>query len=284
MIRAIFFFVITLTLRLHAAEESEVSTAMPRPLYEFGLYGGLGFLPDYPASDQGRLRYIFVPVGVYRGEILRASDRDGLTARILRRTTIRLNVSVSGAFSTQGSENKAREGMPDLDWLAEIGPNLSVILSEQKDDRQIRLDIPFRHMLSTNFKKMAAHGWIFNPGLRWIEHRVLQLPLSLFTQIEATWVSEGVASYFYHVPFENVTSTRPSHFAAGGFLEYGTQIGLSYRNQRWHGFGGISYTRYDGSANANSPLFRTFSTVGAFVGFGYWFYQSDELEADHDPS
>lgn len=53
------------------------------PLFEAGIFGGVAWLPDYPAAAQNHLRVVPLPFLIYRGELLRSDER-GLRGRILR--------------------------------------------------------------------------------------------------------------------------------------------------------------------------------------------------------
>src|SRR5687768_9470385 len=43
-----------------------------RSLWEAGVVGGGGYLPDYPAAEQNHFKWIAAPYLVYRGRIMRA--------------------------------------------------------------------------------------------------------------------------------------------------------------------------------------------------------------------
>ena len=98
-----------------------------RPLLELGLAGAAGWFPDYPAAGQNHWQGIVLPFIAYRGEILRA-DETGVRGRFLRGDRVQLDVSLGGALPANSDDNNAREDMPDLDLMGEIGPNLRLIL------------------------------------------------------------------------------------------------------------------------------------------------------------
>ena len=52
---------------LAPVQASLESVRSAKPLYEFGVFGGSAFLPDYPAADEGRLRSLAAPQMRYRG-------------------------------------------------------------------------------------------------------------------------------------------------------------------------------------------------------------------------
>ena len=93
------------------------------PVVEAGVFGGAALLPDYPASGQSHARGVVLPWLIYRGELLRSDDR-GLRGRLWRDRDLEFTVNANGAVGSRSRDNRAREGMPDLDWLGEIGPSL----------------------------------------------------------------------------------------------------------------------------------------------------------------
>ena len=46
-----------------------------KPLWEIGVVGGGGWLPDYPAADQNHLQGLVLPYAIYRGDFLRLGRR-----------------------------------------------------------------------------------------------------------------------------------------------------------------------------------------------------------------
>ena len=90
-----------------------------RPLWEAGvaLLGVNG--PDYPAAGTRRWRGAPAPIIIYRGPLLRIDD-EGVRGRMLQWGNLR--VDFSGAAGFNARSNGARAGMPDLDYLFQVGP------------------------------------------------------------------------------------------------------------------------------------------------------------------
>src|SRR5688572_13316365 len=98
-------------------------------LWEAGIGGGVGYLPDYPAAGQNHLKGLGFPYFIYRGRILRA-DREGARARFVHTPLADVEMSFAASFSSDSEDNEARRGMPDLDYLVEAGPRVTLKLSE----------------------------------------------------------------------------------------------------------------------------------------------------------
>ena len=95
-----------------------------QPLFELGLVGGGGYLPDYPAADESHLRGLALPYFAYRGEIIRSDEKGLLRGRLIQTDDIEFDISLNGSFPVDSDDNDDRRGLPDLDWLGEIGPRV----------------------------------------------------------------------------------------------------------------------------------------------------------------
>src|SRR6185436_15659446 len=80
------------------AVKSEATPKISEPLYELGVAGGLGELPDYPGSNQKRIRYLALPYFIYRGKVFRSDQKEGMRARFIQNEDIDLDMSAAGSF------------------------------------------------------------------------------------------------------------------------------------------------------------------------------------------
>src|SRR5258706_5520103 len=109
------------------------------PLWEGGIgVAGLRF-PHYRGSDQAKTYAFPAPYFVYRGEIFKA-DREGARATFLRNDRVDLNLSVGASFPVKSSDDRAREGMPDLKPSVELGPSFDITLWRDVG-RTMKLDL-----------------------------------------------------------------------------------------------------------------------------------------------
>ncbi|MGQ8366550.1 MipA/OmpV family protein [Glaciecola sp. 1036] len=92
-----------------------------QPLWEFGVAGGVGDTPNYPASSERNFIALAAPYFVYRGEILRIGD-GGVRAVVVDDERWELDFSFGGAFNADSEDDSVRAGMPELDYLFEVGP------------------------------------------------------------------------------------------------------------------------------------------------------------------
>ena len=103
-----------------------VRLALPqaKPLFEVRLVSAGAYLPDYPGSKQSHASGLALPYFAYRGRVLRSDEKGALRGRLIKTERVELDLSFDGAFSSDSGENDARRGMPDLDWMGEVGPRV----------------------------------------------------------------------------------------------------------------------------------------------------------------
>ncbi|MBW8270523.1 MipA/OmpV family protein [Caldovatus aquaticus] len=256
-----------------------------RPLLEIGLLGGGGYVPDYPGAEQSRLRGIVSPSLTYRGDLFRA-DELGARMRAWRDGRAEFSLSASGAFPVSSRENRARQGMPDLDWLGEIGPTLRLTLwRDPAAPRRVMLETPVRAVFSTDLSSISFRGWVFNPDIAW-EQRDLLIPRSRFRiGLGAVFADARHMDYFYGVAPEFARPDRPAYRARAGYL--GARLQFSYRvpiTGHLAVIAGARFEDFSGAANADSPLFRRDRNLSVAAGFVWTLYRSaDTVPAPADP-
>jgi outer membrane scaffolding protein for murein synthesis (MipA/OmpV family) len=278
---------LSLTLLLLLAAGAASAQEVRRPVLELGVAGGGGYVPDYPAADQGRLRGIVAPFLIYRGEILRSDDQ-GARLRTFLSEDVEFSISASGAFPVSSDDNEARRGMPDLDLIGEIGPTLRLTLwrgGDAASPRRILLETPLRAVFSTDFSSVRQRGFTFAPDLAF-EARNIGLPNArLRAGVGMTFGSDRFMDYFYGVAPEFARPGRPAYDAEAGYL--GARASFSYRvpiTDRLAVVAGARAEYFGGASNRDSPLFRRDWNISVAAGFSFSIWRSDATVAvDRDP-
>lgn len=265
------FFALTF---LSSPAKSQEATKLP--LFELGL-GGMGaWLPDYPGSSQSRFRNVFLPYGIYRGQVLRADRENGVRTYMLKRAGYELNLSFGAAFPANSSQNTARKGMPNLDWMAEIGPQVRLIFWQGTTDIRPEIKLPLRFVYSTNFRDIQSRGVIINPEFSLAMLNSIIKGASTRWMASATFASDGVNGYFYDVDPQYATADRMAYQASSGFLgmDYGVSqsIPLGSLNLFFY----YRYANYKGSANSASPLLKSQESHSAGLGLLWIAYKSTQ--------
>lgn len=263
---------------LALAAASLPAQAQQLPVFEAGIAAGGGWLPAYPASDQNRWRGLAVPYVIYRGDLFRADD-SGLRARASLAEGIELSVSASAGFNGSSRDITAREGMPDLEWLGELGPTLRFTLWRGEDaaqPRRILLDTPVRAVFSTDWSSVSFRGFTFAPDIAYEHVHFLSPFARLRLSAGVVFGTDRYMDYFYRVDPQYARPDRAAYDADPGYL--GARVSLSYRmpiNERVSIVAGGRVENFSGAANADSPLHRSDWNVSVVAGIAISLWRSE---------
>lgn len=250
------FIISTLTLPVNAelpAEPSETPETQEKEIIEshWGVALGAGWIQDYPGADQGRMRYLAIPT--FKGKYLTIDRQDGVRGELIDDQIIKFSVSFMFLFPTASEKIPARQGMPDLDWVFQLGPEMQVYFSRTKH-HIMYLRLPFRFVSTTDFKhRFDYRDWNFAPSLR----NVFQIDGygEIMTRLEAEIASEAYSDFLYEVQPQYATASRPTYNARSGLLQYIVGAQYTYNeNFPWsYSFGTNAYITKN-AANRESPL------------------------------
>lgn len=274
----------------HAAEQapgSDAETTSPtdfalvlKPRWEVGLGGGYVDDFDYPASSDPNRAGLLLPFVIYRGSNMRFSGRN-VTAVAFEDPRFRVDISFGAALSANSDGDGVRAGMPDLDFLVELGPQLIMRLADfnsQYGRTLMNWRNRLRAVFSTDFKSLDSRGWLFQTQLQATQRRVWGNPkVDAVATFNLTWATEKLHDYFYEVDPEFATANRTQFNADGGFLGANLFAGMAWRPRpQLRVFGGLRQGYFGGSANEESPLFETTASTGFAVGLVWTILQSKD--------
>ncbi|WP_161993627.1 MipA/OmpV family protein [Muricoccus nepalensis] len=281
---------LALLLAAPAAAQEVRLPALELPVLEAGIGGGGGWLPDYPAAEQNHVRGIGTPFVIYRGELLRADDQ-GLRGRLMRGDRLGLDLSFSGAFPASSRNNRAREGMPDLDWQGEVGPALRLTLWRDKaHPRRVNIELPVRAVFSSDLSSTHYRGVVVSPELAFEDRdagrrifgnlpflrEAMGLRAARFRAgVGPIFATERLHDLYYEVEPQYARPGRPAYRARAGYL--GTRLQFSIRvplTPALSFIGGGRVENFAGAANADSPLHRRDWNTTVAVGFAWSLYRS----------
>lgn len=267
------------------AAAAEIAGAVERPrlpLWELGMAAAAVSVPDYPGSDRNRLRVLPLPYGIYRGKTLRADD-EGVRSRYRFSPTLELDLSFGGALPADSRGNAAREGMPDLDLLLELGPQLTVVLAEPERGASWRLALPARAVFSTDLTDFRWRGLLFAPELSYARTRVGGSAWTSSLSMGSDFGTAPLTRYFYEVAPEYARPGRPAYRAEAGYLESSLTAALSRTfGEKLTLFAFGRATSLRGSSNADSPLLREDLNFTVGLGFTYSLRRSRETVSIED--
>jgi len=247
-------------------------------LAAFGRYG-----PAYPASEDNQVDVVPLPFPVYRGKILRVGDstEKPVTTRLFRRDRIKLDLDFGLNFPVDSKDVDARTGMPDLDLLAEAGPELELqFVKAPGDVGKMFLSLQLRGALSFDGIDPSWQGTIASTELKYV--RPLNSNRTEFIiRLTPEWASSDYMDFFYSVAPEFATEDRAAYDADSGYL--GTKLAFSIKHKFTDSFqlrSGIRFGFYQGASNEDSPLFTQDTTTSVYIAFLWKVWESERDAVD----
>lgn len=268
-----------------AAVASTVSGEDPATdsLWEMNLAAFARHGPSYPAAEDTQTNVVPLPFPVYRGKFLRLGDDTDspIRGRVFRKDRVKLDIDFDLNFGSDSDEIDARAGMPDLDLLLELGPELELQFVDQGWlDADAFLALQLRGALSWDGLNPAYEGVVFAPEIRF-SHDLGGAGKQLKLRFTPSFASGDYMDYYYAVAPEHATPNRAAFRADGGYL--GTEISASLRwpvGRRIELWGGIRQGFYNGATNEDSPLFRDDTTTALYGAVMYRFWESKRKAGD----
>ena len=264
-------FVLLLFMLQLAVTPNAISEEKELPLWEIGLGVAPLSMPSYRGSRNQELYTIPMPYIDYRGAFLRA-DREGIRGLVYDSDRIRLDFSGDGAIASTTDKEGPRRGMPDLDPVLEFGPSINFIFYESPRTR-IRLRMPLRAAVATDFSSVYHIGWKFHPDLSF-DINELVLGWNVGAALGPIFADSKYHAFYYDVEERYATDFREQYRSGGGYSGTSLTITASQRfNNIWTGI----FVRYDNLSGAtfiDSPLVETRHSFMAGLGVAYIFRTS----------
>lgn len=272
------FAPIALGLLLPAAAHADPA---PHPLWELGAGVAVLSMPDYRGSDQQR-GYVFpIPYVVYRGEVLKI-DREKISGLMFKTDRLELDFSLNGSVPVKSDENRARQGMPDLDPTLELGPQLNVLFLDNENYR-LTLNLPRRGVAAVDHTEFRGAGWLFTPYLNLdVKNIGPGNGWNLGISGGPLWADARYHNYFYGVDPAYATADRPAYRAQGGYSGARLTLALSKRyDKMWVG-AFLRVNDLHGTAFEDSPLLTQKTGYMAGIGVSWIFGQSERKVMSED--
>jgi MipA family protein len=245
------------------------------PRWELGVGLGALSLPDYRGSDESSHRAVPLPYFVYRLEWLTA-DREGLRADFYKSDAFEVTLSFSGFAPFFSNDNMAREGMPDLNYMVELGPSLDVRLWRSAGgDHRLGLVLPVRAAIELE-RGLRYQGWTFTPRLAWTYQPSNHSDWKLIVQAGLLYGSQRYNQYFYSVDDQYATASRPAYQATSGYAGAMAQVALSRRFGDFRIIGFLRGDNLDGATFEDSPLVKTRNNLTAGFFLTWTFMESED--------
>ena len=251
------------------------ASAREEPLWEAGLgVAGLHF-PDYRGSSQSHAYALPAPYFVYRGDFFKA-NRHGLRGIFFKTDRMDLNLSVGASLPVDSSDNRAREGMPDLKPSIEIGPSLDITMWRSADQgAKLDLRLPLRAAFTVESHSRFIGGQFFPHANVDIHNPFGFAGWNLGVLAGPVFTDSRYNRHFYEVPVQLATADRPAYAAPGsGYAGLQFLLALS---KRFPSFWIGGFARYDtlkSAAFEDSPLVTSKRYVAGGIGISWIFRES----------
>jgi MipA family protein len=207
--------------------------------------------PHYPGSSQTATFVSPLPYLEYDGDWL-SVDRDGIQAHLFEDDRITLDLSVSGSLPVNNDDDQLREGMPDLELILEVGPELEIRLSEF-GAHSFELHLPFRAALEIDPSRgIEPVGWVFDPRLNYLWAQSgweFEIDLGLYA------ADQTYNQLLYGIRPQDALDDRPIYRANGGLVGYRLSSTLRYDVNDWTFLAYARAMDLSSSDNSMSPLF-----------------------------
>lgn len=248
------------------------------PMLELGAGISAFSVPHYPGSDQNKTYVLPFPAGILRGHTLRADEDGGFRTRFYQSESFEIALSFGGALPVKSRENRARQGMPNLPLIVEIGPGITWTLKRPTQERPSKwaIVVPLRQGVGFEDWSVGDRGQVFHPMLYTIQERWLGTRFIGFSSLSTSFASQKHMQTFFGVEPQFATATRREYQAKSGLLATHLSLGLSRTlYNRVSLFGLILGSSYQGNPNHQSDLLLKKETLTLGFGLIWWFWQSD---------
>jgi outer membrane protein len=237
----------------------------------FGRWGA-----SYPGSEEMQFNIVPLPIPIYRGRFLRLfeDNENPIRGKIFERDRIKLDLDFDLTFPSDSDDIDARDGMPDLDLLLQVGPELDLQFARQ-EFLEGRWHLALQARAATSFDGLdpAWRGLTFSTEFRYIAQ--LSARNEFKFRITPTFATRQYMEYYYQVDPEFATAERPAYEARGGYL--GTDFTWNFSRDftdKLSVWTGARLSWYSGARNEDSPLFTDDLTPSVYAAFMYKFWES----------
>ena len=247
---------ISITLSFLKAEEKSV----------YGLGISALSAPSYIGSNKQNLFIVPFPYIEYRGKYF-SVDKDKIYNEFYNTEKIKIEISLRGMLPVD-SKNTARDGMPDLDAIVEIGPKIIYNLFS-KDDMKIDFELPIRANFSLGDNLFDYQGYFSSFDLKYEN--------SIFGNYKINFISglgysnKKINNYYYEVESKYINENRTEYEASSGYSDFHNSFSITKKDESfWYG-GFIKHYYIDGAVYEDSPLVETHNALFSGVAFSYLF-------------
>lgn len=262
-----------ISILLLASLGSSTALAQRLPLWELGGALGAAQLPYYRGSSQSRNVVLPIPLAQYRGKKY-SLDKEGAHRWFYKSRYFKINLSLAAGLPVPNDgQVKAREGMPALDGVLEVGPVVDINLWRYKR-HSFSLHLPLRMATSVDWLSANYRGVQFTPFFHYLLRGYGAHPWQLNFSIGPQFATQDYHAYYYSVPARFANAERSAYTASSGYSGSRATLHLNKRHNKWWFSLFVRYDHLRQATFAASPLLeRQDSLIGGMV-IGWIFMES----------
>lgn len=227
-----------------AASEIEWTLGAGLTVIDYNLYPG--------AKSSNRL---LLPIPYFTFRSPRFEIDRGIKSFLYQSETIVLDISADFGLPVDSDESQARNGMPDLDLMLQLGPSVEFLLNDKnKNYFDVRFEVPLRAAYALDLRDVQSIGYLFEPRFSFNHRRLAKTGLSQKATIGLKFATQDFHAYYYDVSAEFVTSERALFKSDAGFGGSFVKYRISYKTSDFVYWAFLRYQSLRGAEFEDSPL------------------------------
>lgn len=245
--------------------------------WDLGMGAGIFDYNLYPGAKATNRFVIPVPYFTFRSPRLEI-DR-GIKGFLYQAESLVLDVSADFGLPADSDDTQARKGMPDLDFMLQLGPSLEFPLNDRSRSYfDIRFELPLRAAFTSDLSYLNNIGYLLEPRFSFNHRRSAGTGLSHKATIGLKFATDDFHAYYYDVSPQYSNATRQAFNSDGGYGGSFIKYRISYKTAVNTGSNFIywMFLRYQslrGAVFEDSPL--VVQDDYYFVGLGFaWIFAS----------
>lgn len=253
------------------SRSSEV--AVEKPEWDMGIGAGIFQYHLYPGAKETKDLILPAPYFFYRSQNFEISR--GIKSFLYKSEMIVLDISADFNLPVDSDDTVARKGMPDLDFMLQLGPSLEFLLNDAKKNYfDIRFEIPLRVAVVSDLRYIDNIGYLIEPRFSFNHRRRGRTGVGHKTTIGLKFATDDFHAYYYDVAPEYETTSRSAYQSDGGFGGGFIKYRFSYKTDDFIYWLFVRYQSLRGAEFEDSPLVVQKDYMFAGIGFAWVFASS----------
>lgn len=255
---------------------SSVTVAADKNTTEWTMGAGLGVFDYHHYPGAKKTRQLLLPIPYFTFHSPKLEIDRGIKTFLYDSDRVVLDISADFALPVDSDDTLARQGMPDLDLMLQVGPSVEFLLNRQRNAHtkkyfDIRFEIPVRAALAIDFNDVDAIGYLLEPRFSFNHRRAGFTGLAHKATLGFKFASRDFHSYYYDVAAAFATATRPEYKSNAGFGGAFAKYSISYKTDNFVYWVFIRYQSLRGAEFVDSPL--VLQKDYYFIGAGFaWIF------------